>query len=300
MLRIGEIMIAIEKITQLNEWINQANRITVLTGAGVSTPSGIPDFRSSNGIWTKMTKSAEILALPYFNRHPEHFWEIYKEVFQVKLSGAHKPNEIHQFLAQLEKLGKDIDIFTQNVDGLHQLAGSSRVFEMHGSIKSAICPACQTVYDLTYLLENKLPQCNHGILRRKTCNTFLPVDPSSSKTICYSCDTVHDVEPGTASLRCKTKKEWIQDCRRILKPDVVLFGEKVSHYDSAIKSIRNTDLFLVLGTSLEVYPVNQLPSIAQNASCRSVLITREPTELDNQFNLVFHQGISEIFNILNK
>ncbi|QEV90812.1 NAD-dependent protein deacylase [Bacillus velezensis] len=156
--------------------INQAERIVVLTGAGMSTESGIPDFRSAGGIWTEDTSRMEAMSREYFERRPREFWPKFKQLFQVKMSGSYEPNAGHTYLADLEKRGKQVDIFTQNIDGLHKKAGSSSVYELHGSIQTAACPRCGARYGLSHLLKDEVPECTAEIGDHAVCGTVLKTD----------------------------------------------------------------------------------------------------------------------------
>ncbi len=108
------------KVAAQRESVAQASHITVLSGAGMSTESGIPDFRSTGGVWTEDTSRMEAMSGSYFLSHPHQFWPKFKELFQMKMSGEYEPNAGHYFLANLEKQGKHVDIFTQNIDGLQK------------------------------------------------------------------------------------------------------------------------------------------------------------------------------------
>jgi NAD-dependent deacetylase len=284
-------------IKQLATWIKEANRVTVLSGAGISTRSGIPDFRSSSGIWTKDESRTKVMSVSYFHQHQEKFWQFYKEIFGIKLASQYQPNFGHQFLTQLEKEGKHIDIFTQNVDGLHQVAGSKRVFEVHGSLKSATCPKCGETYDLSHVMASEVPRCHHQVKREKTCNNYIPIQHHPANYIdCSNCGTRHDLHGEVKeAIRCKGKKKTDFTCTQVLKPDVVLFGDMIHHFEDARKSLKQADLFLVLGTSLEVYPINELPLLASNGHTKTAIITKEPTELDNWFDIVIHEDICDLF-----
>lgn len=118
------------------ELIDRARRITVLTGAGVSTQSGIPDFAQLDATWPYPESRNELLSLPYFLQEPENFWKVYREVFGQ--SRQARPNLFHQWLAELQD-DKRVTVVTQNVDGLHSLAGSKDVLELHGSNTEVIC-----------------------------------------------------------------------------------------------------------------------------------------------------------------
>lgn len=145
-------------IEKLKQAINQCNKIVFFTGAGMSTDSGIPDFRSANGLYTNNLHAEEIISHHYFIENPKEFYEFYKDkmVFEDAL-----PNFGHNFIAELEKQGKDVTVVTQNIDGLHQLAGSSIVYELHGSIHRNYCMNCHTFYPLKKIIEsNGVPTCD--------------------------------------------------------------------------------------------------------------------------------------------
>ncbi|MFG6119230.1 MULTISPECIES: NAD-dependent protein deacylase [Thalassobacillus] len=146
-------------LDQIATLIQEANSVAVLTGAGVSTASGIPDFRSSEGLWTEDHAREYYMSSQYFFQDPVDFWNKYKSIFRLKLLKNYQPNQVHQFFKRLEDTGKDIAIITQNVDGLHQLAGNSRVVEYHGTLNKASCPSCQASYSLDYVMKNEIPYC---------------------------------------------------------------------------------------------------------------------------------------------
>ncbi len=164
------------KVAVLREKITQASHIMVLSGAGMSTESGIPDFRSTGGLWTEDTARMEAMSRSYFKSNPHQFWPKFKELFQMKMSGKYEPNSGHIFLANLEKQGKHVDIFTQNIDGLHKKAGSQHVYELHGSIQTATCPSCQATYELPYLLQEEVPVCLNVSSDGRTCEQVLKTD----------------------------------------------------------------------------------------------------------------------------
>ncbi|GGF12658.1 NAD-dependent protein deacetylase [Halobacillus andaensis] len=154
------------QLKQTAEQLAQARHVVVLTGAGVSTASGIPDFRSNEGLWAQDFKREDYMSVDYYNFDPVDFWIKYKEIFRLKLLQQYEPNVVHHFLKQLETKGRRISIITQNVDGLHAQVNSSRVVEYHGSLNKATCPHCQEAYTMEYVLANDTPQC-------KECNTVL-------------------------------------------------------------------------------------------------------------------------------
>ncbi len=146
-------------IQQLAKKIREAKHIAVLTGAGVSTASGIPDFRSADGIWEQDHAREDLMSNEYFHYDPVDFWEKYKSIFQMKLLGDYQPNAVHYFLKELEDEGKEVSVITQNVDGLHMEAGNQRIIEYHGTLKTATCPTCNTTYDHAYMMAYETPRC---------------------------------------------------------------------------------------------------------------------------------------------
>lgn len=149
------------KIVRLKEILQNSERIVFFGGAGVSTASGIPDFRSAQGLWNEKLKinlsPEQLVSHTYYVRYPEEFFEFYKDKLIYKEA---KPNDAHYALAKLEQAGKLAAVVTQNIDGLHQAAGSKRVYELHGSVLRNYCEKCHTFYDVDYILEsNGIPVC---------------------------------------------------------------------------------------------------------------------------------------------
>lgn len=144
----------------LQKLINESHNIVFFGGAGVSTESGIPDFRSVDGLYNQNYKypPERILSGSFFYSHTDEFFKFYKN--RVMMLSA-KPNAAHIKLAQLEAAGKLSAVVTQNIDGLHQLAGSKKVFELHGSIHRNYCTHCGKFFDANYVFESKdLPKCD--------------------------------------------------------------------------------------------------------------------------------------------
>lgn len=149
-----------EKCKTLQNWINAAQRIVFFGGAGVSTESGIPDFRSQDGLYHQQydVPPETILSHTYFERHTEDFYRFYRNKM-ICLTA--KPNAAHRKLAELERAGKLMAVVTQNIDGLHQLAGSRNVLELHGSVHRNICRACGAVYDAAWIMMTTgVPHCD--------------------------------------------------------------------------------------------------------------------------------------------
>ena len=146
------------KIEQLQEIIDSSENIVFFGGAGVSTESGIPDFRSADGIYSKTPE--ELVSHTYYFEHTEEFFEFYKENLIFKDA---EPNPAYYKLAELETKGKLKAVITQNIDGLHQKAGSKNVLELHGSVHRNYCQICNKSYDLDYILSSDgIPRCECG------------------------------------------------------------------------------------------------------------------------------------------
>ncbi|MFC7321349.1 NAD-dependent protein deacylase [Halobacillus campisalis] len=156
-----------EKLVAAARQIDEAASIVILTGAGVSTASGIPDFRSSKGVWTYDRRREDYMSSEYFAYDPMDFWKKYKEIFRIKLLQEYHPNPVHHFIKNLETEHRDVNIITQNVDGLHAAAHSRRVVEYHGSLDKASCPSCGKVFTIDYVLEHETPECDacHTIIK---------------------------------------------------------------------------------------------------------------------------------------
>ena len=150
-----------EKIEQLQKWVDASDRIVFFGGAGVSTESGIPDFRSQDGLYHQQydVPPETILSHTYFERHTEDFYRFYRNKM-ICLTA--KPNAAHKKLAELEAAGKVKAVVTQNIDGLHQLAGSKRVLELHGSVHRNYCRKCGKGFDAEYVRDypGKVPLCD--------------------------------------------------------------------------------------------------------------------------------------------
>lgn len=151
-----------EKVQQLQQKINAAHRIVFFGGAGVSTESGIPDFRSQDGLYHQQydVPPETILSRTYFDRHPAEFYRFYRNKM-ICLTA--KPNAAHKKLAEWEREGKLLAVVTQNIDGLHQAAGSKQVYELHGSVHRNYCEKCGKFYDLDHILHTTgVPRCDCG------------------------------------------------------------------------------------------------------------------------------------------
>lgn len=150
------------EIEQLKKIIDESNNIVFFGGAGVSTESGIPDFRSANGLYNqdlgREVSPEEMISHSFYVKHTKDFYDFYKDKLIYKEA---KPNACHKALAELEKQGKVKAVVTQNIDGLHQLAGSKTVWELHGSVLRNYCERCHTFYDVDTILEaDGVPHCD--------------------------------------------------------------------------------------------------------------------------------------------
>jgi NAD-dependent deacetylase len=221
--------------TRLAELIGSARSVVALTGAGISVPSGIPDFRSpGTGLWEKVDPM-EVAHIDVFRRDPERFWQFYGQRFQSL--DDKRPNGAHEALATLEDHGLLDAVITQNIDRLHAKAGTRELVEVHGSIATSSCLRCQARYELAEVRGR------------------------------------HDADAGGVP-RC--------DCGEPLKPDVVLFGEYLpaDALARAEELAAGAGLMLCIGSSLEVYPVAQLPAVTLASGGQVAIVTQGPTQFD--------------------
>jgi NAD-dependent deacetylase len=228
----------------LAELIRATQPCVVLSGAGVSTESGIPDFRSAGGIWAQYDPY-EVASIDAFHRDPERVWEFYARRLDVLADAT--PNPAHLALAELESLGLVQAVITQNVDTLHAAAGSREVIEVHGSIAAAVCLACGRVEEHVRRLL-PLPRC--------------------------------------------------ANCAAALKPGVVMFGELLppEAIGRATLLAQDAELLLVVGTSLEVWPVAGLPEETLRNGGKLAIVNRDPTPYDARADLVVHGAAGEVLS----
>ncbi|MBU9713667.1 SIR2 family NAD-dependent protein deacylase [Evansella tamaricis] len=263
--------ISSESIRELKRLIQKSEKITVLTGAGISTLSGVPDYRSSvMGMWEKNPAILEQLNERTFQDSPEKFWSAVYKLLETTLTGVmpfqnHESllaaldgiptNSAHRFLKKLEKeFGKDVTVITQNVDGLHQSTGNERVIEFHGNIRQCICPRCDTIFNLT--------------------------------------DVLKKVENKVSAPTCR--------CGTVLRPNVVFFEDAVKDLNSSRKAVEGSDLLLVVGTSLQVYPFNQLPYFKKKEAKVVYLNGEVEGNREEQFDLTIEGDILNAFWQLEK
>lgn len=151
-----------DKIAILQKWVDESRAIVFFGGAGVSTESGIPDFRSADGLYSQKYAypPEEILSRSFFDRRPEEFYRFYRDKM---LCLSARPNAAHKKLAELERAGRLLSVITQNIDGLHALAGSKRVWELHGSVHRNYCMRCRKPYSAQDVLDSEgVPRCSCG------------------------------------------------------------------------------------------------------------------------------------------
>ena len=229
--------------------LRDAQHAIVLTGAGLSTPSGIPDFRSEGtGLWSRDEPLAAASMLT-FRTQPEVFFKWFhplaRQIFFAE------PNPAHLALAKLETRGFLHAVLTQNIDMLHQKAGSRRILELHGSLRTLSCTQCYRNYSHqdylpAFLETNSIPRC----------------------PVCYA----------------------------ILKPDVILFGEQRPQkvFAEAQQEVRQCDLILVIGSSLEVLPVAGLPMQAVDRGAHLIIINNSPTYLNVRADIVLPENVASV------
>jgi len=213
---------------------------TAFTGAGISVESGIPPFRGEKGLWNKY--DPRYLEIGFFLSHPEESWQMIKQIF-YDFFGEATPNHAHVILAEMERHGMLHRIITQNIDNLHQEAGSTNVFEFHGNSMKLVCLACYQEFPYGKIALDKLPpRCPH--------------------------------------------------CLGLLKPDFVFFGEAIPQdpltaaYDAASKS----DIFLIIGSTGEVMPANQIPPLAKQHGAKIIEINPEESNYTRSLTDIFLQG----------
>jgi NAD-dependent deacetylase len=245
----------VRAVEELAALIRAQGPAVVLSGAGMSTESGIPDFRSAGGLWEQVDPYA-VASIDAFRRDPLHVWRWYGP--RIDLLVAAEPNEGHRALAQLEREGHVRAVVTQNIDALHSRAGSADVIELHGSIRRCECLACGASESLDSVLAQ--------LAVREA-----PVCPS---------------------------------CGSILKPGVVMFGELLPA-DSMARAeglCRETRLLLVLGSSLEVWPVAGLPDETLRAGGALAIVNLGETPYDGVAGLVVRaragQVLAEVASLL--
>jgi NAD-dependent protein deacetylase/lipoamidase len=239
-------------IQEARRWVDESSRVVVLTGAGISTESGIPDFRGPQGVWTKNPKAERLSNIHYYMSDPE----VRRLSWQSRAehpAWTAVPNAGHRALVELERRGKLHALVTQNIDGLHQRAGNSpeRVIEVHGTVHEVVCMRCSWRGPMQQVLDR--------------------------------------VRAGEEDPPCL-------DCGGILKSATISFGQALvpEVIDRATRAAAAADLFMAIGTSLQVYPVAGLVPLANDAGARLIIVNAEPTPFDDLADAVFAQPIGDV------
>lgn len=225
-------------VEQAADVIINSKLTLALTGAGISVESGIPDFRSAEGLWSKFDP-AEYATISAFRSQPEKVWEMLREMDDVVNKA--RPNNAHLGMGELEKLGYLHHIITQNIDNLHQAGGSKNVIEYHGNSTTLSCLWCRKRYKSEEKRGEHPPRCQ---------------------------------------------------CKKILKPDIVFFGESIPE-DALHRSFElasSAQALMVVGTSAVVSPVNTIPAIAKQNGSMIIEINKERTHLTDSLTDIFLQG----------
>lgn len=233
--------------------LDRATAVAVLTGAGISTDSGIPDFRGPNGVWTKNPAAEKASNIRHYVSDPE----VRRANWERRASGEMwadvEPNDGHRALVTLERRGKLHTLVTQNVDELHQRAGSSpeKVVEIHGTTRKVGCLDCDWRAEMTVVLDR--------------------------------------VRAGEQDPHCEA-------CGGILKSATISFGQSLIAEDLQRAEIAASecDVFLAVGSSLAVFPVNETVAIAKNSGAALIIVNLEPTPYDRYADVVLRESISEV------
>lgn len=212
--------------------------VAILSGAGISTDSGIPDYRGPNGVWTRDPEAEKLATYEHYMADPD----VRRRAWRMRLDGpvlGAEPNAAHRAIAAFERDGNPLRVITQNVDGLHQLAGVSerKVLELHGSARSVVCTGCHARSSMA--------------------------------------DAVERVRAGEDDPKCRA-------CGGILKSATVMFGQRLDPVvlAEAMGIAKATEVFLAVGTSLQVQPAASLAGIAAEHGARLIIVNAEPTPYD--------------------
>ena len=244
--------------TDLAALVRRSERIVAFTGAGISTESGIPDFRSPGGVWTRYdprdftfdryVASAQVRA---------NSWAMRREFFAQRV----EPNAAHRALARLAEAGRMLGVVTQNIDGLHQLAGSPDVVEIHGSAREVICIG-------------------------RSPRQGMPAGCGFAAPYAWAFERLDagDDDPGCP------------DCGGIVKSATISFGQVLTPgvVDAALAMVSSADLLLTVGSSLQVYPAADLPVAAVRSGAALAIVNDEPTPLDDVADLVVRGRAGEV------
>jgi NAD-dependent deacetylase len=242
-----------EEIERLAQLIIESQKVIVFTGAGISTESGIPDFRSPGGIWSRY--DPEDFTIQKFLSSPAARKTIWKMSVEGGLLTEAEPNLAHYAIAELYQLGKLDCVITQNIDNLHQKAGvpEDKVFELHGNVGWVVCLSCRRRFPMPEVLQK--------------------------------------IKEGIEVPDCP-------DCQGILKPDAVFFGEALPQetLQEAIRRAQNCDLFIVIGSTLVIYPAAYIPTYAGEAGATLAIVNLTPTPFDHYAEVVIRGKAGEIMS----
>ncbi|MYS88802.1 MULTISPECIES: SIR2 family NAD-dependent protein deacylase [Streptomyces] len=223
--------------------------VALLTGAGISTDSGIPDYRGPNGLWRRDPEAEKLVTYEYYMGDPEirrRSWQMRRRNRTLQA----EPNAAHRAVAELERSGVPVRVITQNVDGLHQLAGmpDRKVLELHGTARSFVCTGCHT----------------RG-----------PME-----------DALARVEAGEDDPPCLA-------CGGVLKPATVMFGERLDPVvlGEAVAISKASQVFVAVGTSLQVQPAAGLAGVAADHGARLIIVNAEPTPYDDRADEIVREPI---------
>lgn len=241
-----------ERIERVRRWVGEARCVVALTGAGISTDSGIPDFRGPQGLWTRNPAAEKSATLQHYLADPE----VRRLAWRNRLDSPAwwaEPNRGHAALARLERSGRLHALITQNVDGLHQAAGNDpdTVIEVHGTMRVAMCWSCGSRWPMGEILDR--------------------------------------VRLGEDDPPCRT-------CGGIIKSDTISFGQNLvpEVLDRAFRAAAEADLFLAIGSTLQVYPVAGVVPVATRAGARVVIVNADPTGMDELADELLTGQIGEI------
>jgi len=235
--------VADDAISTLTRWLRESRFTAVFTGAGMSTESGLPDFRSAGGLWKQNRRFEELASTAALQHDFPEFVEFYR--WRIQMLQGVEPHAGHRLIAEWQREGRVQALITQNVDGLHARAGSPEVLELHGSLRMIRCQQCGTEADSERFLTDEGIHC----------------------------------------ARCGGK----------MRPGVVLFGEALPEnaLRKAQEASERAELFLVLGSSLQVSPANFFPQVAKAHGAKLVILNREPTAHDALADLRLDGAIGE-------
>ncbi|MDO5496163.1 MAG: Sir2 family NAD-dependent protein deacetylase [bacterium] len=285
-------------IATLREWLAEARSAVFFGGAGVSTGSGIPDFRGEDGQYRAQWEYPleEILGIELFEEDPSIYYRYFRA---TNMSGA-QPNVVHRRLAELEASGNLAAVVTQNIDGLHQRAGSRVVHELHGSLYEFYCAGCGEPHNANAVTAAVMAG---GGGRSASGSPVVGTDdggvgsvrevgaavvPPDGEGVISVREVSAAVVDGLGVPRC--------GCGGVVRPTVVFYGEGLDGavVDAAVAAIRAADVLVIGGTSMVVYPAAGLPNYYRGR--RLVMINREPTPFDDRADLVIREDLGVVFS----